>query len=270
MPQRLPSWFLCALTAWGSLVGGDAWAHPFDEGLAGHRLKLTVGPDSVQAEYLVEEPVPWVLRDLRAFLAGVEDPDERDQARYTARRLEEFEGGLQLYVDGERVSWERRPWTGNNGVGNRNFVVYGLSLWAPLDARNHDTAMHLLDINHADVRVARLVEVWGGAEVDLRGCSLWTARDGQPATDHSGDWTLGGRNAELRLTRRVNGPLMTAWSHLGARARGEELPLRVGPAGIPGPVDGWGVGAGVGAMGVGLLSLLFLRLRRRPKTSEAA
>ena len=262
MRQRLTAWCLSSVISLVSLVGTTARAHPFDEGLAGHRLKLSVGPDSVQVEYLVEEPVPWVLRDLRAFLVDVSEPDERDQERYTARRLEEFEGGLQLYVDGQRVHWERRPWTGSNGVGDRQFVVYGLSLWAPLDSGETDQSLHLLDINHADVRVARQVEIWGGADVDLRGCSLWTDRDGQPAKDYSGDWTVGGRFAELRLTRRSKGPLSTAWSRLGATARQEGLPARVGPAGIPGPVGGVGGVAGVTGVG-GLMLILWQTGRRR-------
>ena len=226
MRLSLPAWLPVALAGLLCGAAGPASAHPFDDGLAGHRLKLTVSSEGVEANYLVEEPVPWVLRDLRAFLADVPKPDADDQARYTARRLDEFEGGLQLYVDGERVQWERRPWTGDNGVGDQQFVVYGLSLWAPMemDGSVSDQSVHLLDINHADVRVARLVEVWGDAEVDLRGCSLWLDRDGQPAKDRSGSWTLGNAFAELRLTRRMADPIAAAWSRLGARMRGEELP----------------------------------------------
>jgi len=248
------------------ILAGTAWAHPFDDGLAGHRLKLTVGVDRVEAEYLVEEPVPWVLRDLRAFLKDVPDPGPDDQARYTARRLEEFEGGLQLFVDGERVPWERRPWTGDNGMGDRQFVVYGLSLEAPLEPGVADHAVHILDVNHADARVARLVEVWGGADVDLRGCSLWTDPNGQPGKDHSGDWTIGDRFAELRLTRRRKGAVGTRWSALGAALRGETLPMRVGAQGIAGPVapatGGLVVATTAGGL-VGLLMVLLAVIRRR-------
>jgi hypothetical protein len=260
-PLRTAWWQACVAVA-GLLAGSrPAVAHPFDDGLAGHRLKLTISEDYVQADYLVEEPVPWVLRDLRAFLAGVPQPGAQDQERYTQRRLEEFEGGLQLYVDGERTEWGRLPWAGDNGVGDRQFVVYGLTLRAPLDASSPDQALHLLDVNHSDVRVARMVEVWGDATVDLRGCSLWTDPEGGPGEDYSGDWVVGDRFAELRLTRRLQGPLSAGWARLGASMRKETMPQKVGPAGIAGPTPPWKAAGAMLAI-VGLIGVAVARRLR--------
>lgn len=223
---------LCLLTSF--LGGSEAWAHPFQDGLAGHRLRLTVMADRVEADLMVEEPVVWVLRDLRAFLADVEDPGPEDQERYNARRLDEFEDGLQLYVDGERVRWERLEWDGDNGVGTEQFIVYGLRLQAPLDPHQPDVSVHVLDVVHPDARVARMTEVWGSWDTDLRGCSLWA--DGE--TDRTGQWTLGDGTAELRLTRRRTSLVAGAWARAGLRLReGSDGPVRVGPAGVAGPVD---------------------------------
>ena len=259
---RVARWLVAVGVALaGQLFATVAAAHPFQDGLAGHRLRLSVVPDHVEVDLLVEEPVPWVLRDLRAFLADVADPGPADQARYDARRLEEFQSGLQLFVDGERVAWERLPWTGDNGVGDRQFVVYGLRLRAPLDPASTDQTLHLLDAIHPDQRVARMVEVRGDWQTDLRGCSLWA----EPGTDRSGQWALGDGSQELRLTRRVAGPVQATWARLGMWQRGElGAPVPVGPAGVAGPAVGGTAWLGLAGFTVlvGGVGLLWARRRR--------
>ncbi len=221
---------------WTVLVWGwptSAHAHPFQDGLAGHRIRLTVRADQVEAEVLIEEPIPWVLRDLRTFLGDIEEPGPADQERYTRRRLTEFQEGLQLFVDGKRTEWEAVPVSGKNGVGDRQFVVYTLHLRAPLDPEQADQAVHVLDVNHADLRVARYFELWGAWDTDLRGCSLWADR----SSDISGKWAVGNDTAEVRLTRRLAGPLDAYWARLGQQWRsGSTEPVRVGADGIAGPV----------------------------------
>jgi len=215
-------------------VATPAFAHPFDDGLAGHRFRLTVLADHLELELLVEEPVPWVLRDLRTFLAGVEHPGPADQERYDARRLDEFESGLQLYVGGQRVQWERRPWQGENGVGDRQFVLYGLHLHAPIDPSQEDVTINLIDTIHPGEKVARMVEVWGSWDTDLRGCSLWA----DPERNQSGKWTIGSETTELRLTRRLPSIWARGEAWLGMSWRTGTLePVPVGPGGIAGPVD---------------------------------
>ncbi|HCH63538.1 MAG: hypothetical protein CL927_20985 [Deltaproteobacteria bacterium] len=208
-------------------LGDRAHAHPFEDELAGHRLRLTVFPDSIEAELLVEEPIPWVLRDLRAFLAGVAHPTAADQERYTLRRLAEFQTGLQLYVDGERQLWEAAPVTGPNGVTEGRFVVYELSLRAPLDPEQAELPIHLLDLNHVDLKVVRYIEVWGTSETDLRGCSLWS----EPGKDWSGRWSVGAQTAEVRLMRRNRSGLSGIGQLWGSA---DETPQRVGPEGLAG------------------------------------
>lgn len=255
-------WLPVAAASLAAVLGaGPAHGHPFEDGLAGHRLRLTVRADAVEVDLLVEEPVPWVLRDLRTFLAGVEQPGPADQERYDARRLDEFESGLQLFLDGERTAWERLPWDGDNGVGDRQFVIYGLRLRAPLDPDRVDVSIHLLDAVHPDARVARMTEVWGSWDTDLRGCSLWAEGDG----DQSGEWTLGDPTAELRLTRRVPATVPAVWSRLGLVWRtGSEDPVRVGAAGIAGPVDARlavGVAGGGGLLFLAAVGTLVVRRR---------
>jgi len=248
-------------------LGTPAAAHPFQDGLAGHRLRLTIHAASIEADLLVEEPIPWVLRDLRSFLSGVEKPTAADQARYTMRRLSEFQSGLQLYVDGARVAWTAEPVEGANGVADQEFVVYSLKLRAPLDADRTDQSIHVLDVNHADMKTARFVEVWGSWDADLRGCSLWT--DGE--SDQSGRWTLGHRTAEVRITRRTAGWVSQMWSRARMRLmQGSEAPVRVGPDGmvfdkeqassVSWPVLG-------GASGLGLV-VLFSWMRRRKRENH--
>ena len=243
------------------VLGTPADAHPFQDGLAGHRLRLTVRADSIEADLLVEEPIPWVLRDLRTFLAGVEAPDAEDQERYTVQRLAEFQSGLQLHVDGERRPWTAVPVEGANGVVDQEFVVYSLKLRAPLDPDRSDQAIHVLDVNHPDMKVARFVEVWGAWDSDLRGCSLWSEGEG----DDSGRWTFARRTAEVRLTRRTNGWLFGLW----ARARmqmgqGSAAPVRVGPNGMVFENDHYrGISWGVGAVASGLVALVLIGWNRR-------
>lgn len=215
------------------VVGLSARAHPMQSGLAGHRIRLTVHADAIEAEVLIEEPVPWVLRDLRNFLDGVQNPTKADQERYTLQRLAEFESGLQLYVDGERRSWEALAVGGPNGVAEGEFVVYKVFLRAPLDPARSDLPLHVLDLNHVGEKVARYVEVWGTWETDLRGCSLWT--DGE--VDWSGRWRVGDQTAEVRLTRRTRHWLSARWARLRLQT---DDPVRVGPEGLPfGQLSSW-------------------------------
>lgn len=220
-------------------VGGLATvvgAHPFDDGLAGHRLRLEVSEAQIAATFLVEEPLPWVLRDLRRFLADVPSPGPADQARYTARRLSELETGLQLSINGESVPWERVSdelrEVGENGVVVDRFVVYELRLVARLPTAG-SVAVHVVDTAHAGESVARSTEVWGGAGVDLRGCSLWTDLDGEPAADRSGKWDLSEEPAEHRVTVRKRSGAERVVVQVDRWLRGEGTLVRQGPDGEP-------------------------------------
>jgi len=263
LPAVFRAWVRGCLVVAGLTIPGLAAAHPFEDGLAGHRLRLTVRADSIEVDMLVEEPVPWVLRDLRTFLQDVKSPGPADQERYDARRLDEFATGLQLYVDGERQVWERLPWTGDNGVGDRQFVIYGLRLRAPLDVELQDVAIHLLDANHPGSRVARRMEVWGTWDTDLRGCSLWEGE-----RNRSGQWILVDGTSELRLTRRLGGVLSGGWARLGMLWRtGNTDPVPIGPDGIPGPIPArlarGLLGLGGLVFATGMTVLLWGRLARR-------
>lgn len=244
----------------------NAHAHPFQDGLAGHKIRVVVDAHEVRADLLVEEPIPWVLKDLRAFLVDVPSPSAEDQERYTSRRLTEFEDGFQLYVDGVRVGWRREPWEGSNGVGDRQFVVFGLTLVADLPESSDSIDLHLLDINHEDKKVAQLVDVWSHPSVDVRGCSLWRDANGAPKENRAGQWAAGDSMREVRIAVVQNGWFQTWWHQLGRRVRGIPLgPQPMGPNGEAGPNHE--VGIAVILLVAGVLGV-FARRRSR-KTFSA-
>ena len=92
---------------WFLLFRPTVLAHPFEAEFYGHQLDLELRPEILEAEYLLEIPMPRLADDVRGFLDGYEGPKDRKETTrlYLKHKYEEIVGQLRLQIDGEVVRW---------------------------------------------------------------------------------------------------------------------------------------------------------------------
>jgi ABC-type nickel/cobalt efflux system permease component RcnA len=186
------------------------FAHPFGSNLYGHKTEVWLARDQIEVAYLAEIPTPVLLRELKTFLADVEQPVQADQDRHTDMMLAELKDGLRLLIDGERVAWQSLEAKETSGVGDTRFISYHLRLKAPLPSNAR--AVNLVNGNRPDDRALFATEVYVGSGVVLDASSqIDVGEDGQIQANRSGAWRRDEKERELRLSFRLRTSMGTAF-----------------------------------------------------------
>ena len=172
-------------------MGAPAWAHPFGDQAAAHRLEATVGPEGVRAVWSIDVPNAVIL-------AGAKSPEDG------FRRIEvELASGLVIRADGADLELRR-----SRGEPHRSdeqswvFPVHVEASWPEVPETltfENGNLVELRGFFRADVEIASGVAVGSSSLVPLD-------ERGEPIVDHSGRWREGDEH------RRVTLDLVRAWS----------------------------------------------------------
>jgi len=173
-------------------------AHPFGTDLYGHRMVVSLDRDGVDVQYLAEVSTIDHLRDMRAFLKGVDRPTAADEARYVERVLDELQTGIVVVADGERVAMERLPVDEPSGRGDTRFTNFRLALHGelPADART----LNVANGNLPGYRAIFNTELLVGDAVVIDDCSLYHLQGGELRSDQAGRWLSEEDGRELRVS----------------------------------------------------------------------
>jgi ABC-type nickel/cobalt efflux system permease component RcnA len=176
----------------------DARAHPFEAEIYGHSGMLTVDAQRVLLAYTVEVPTRPLMEEMAQFLGpGKLRADDEDNRRFTEQQLATLESGLSLEVDGLRVPWRRVPDARPTGVGDRRFVVFALSLEAPLEPGGHD--LLVVDGNYRGLQGVYEWDVSIAEPLAIAESSLYKVAGGRLVEDRSGEWHIDERDRELSV-----------------------------------------------------------------------
>ncbi len=187
-----------------------ATAHPFESQFVGHKVHLTVEPDKISVQMLIEVPLPLVERSYQ------ESGSATDKEAWLSGWMAEVQSDIQehtwLDINGQRRAWSNVAHQSPMWRESSKFLVFDSQLTVTLS--DPLQTMVLLD----QILIAEPSVYWNDVEVDREILIMDTDQiewqSNGRYTTHSKRWSMKESQREIRLlcdTEVLTVQLATLW-----------------------------------------------------------
>jgi len=169
---RRLGFFLCAL---GCLIGPEpAMGHNVGSGLFGHTVLVTVDPEEVKIDYMIEIPTSVLIKEFWEFLEQNQSISTTEKDRYiTSIMLKRLARGLLLIHDTTPLTLqETEALQEKTGFGDYNFFQYRIVLKTRIEEVQHPSKLTLVNRNYTGFRGVYFMSVSVTPRYKVAGCSL--------------------------------------------------------------------------------------------------
>ena len=149
-------------------------AHNVGSGLFGHTLLVSVDPEEVTVDYMIEIPTSVLLKEFWEFLKQNEGASTSDKDRHiTSIMLKRLSRGLLLICNETPVNLEEvEAVQEKTGFGDYAFFQYRVRLKGMIEAIHTSAKLTLVNRNYAGFRGVYVTSVSVTPQYKVEGCSL--------------------------------------------------------------------------------------------------